>query len=383
MNILFISYGLSSTVGGTERVTRVLMDYFKHKGSACYISYTTGEDVSFPNNRKLLVNYRSSYCDFEKQIDAFFEHAHVDLIVNENICEYNVSRWLRKKKEERPCLPIIYCLHNTPDLFTRPIEGYNLRAIKNRLFKTFTGKTVYMWKHQRMYDVCDRYVVLSPSYIKDFCHIFKVPNDGKVISIPNPISMRTEGYDEMKENVFLVVARLAEKQKNITAILRIWKKFYPQHKDYKLQIVGYGPDEQYLRDYAESLSLEGVEFTGKTNTPQKYYAKANFFLMTSRYEGLPMTIVESMQFNCIPIVYDSFAAIGDIIKSGENGILVQNNDEQSFLEAMNSLVDNEEKQEYIKNNLQSSLLKFSKENVGEQWENLFNEIICQNSNFSE
>ena len=383
MNILFISCGLSVTVGGTERVTRVLMQHFDNLGHHGYITYCMGDDTSFTKSRKLLVDYRSSYCDFEKQIDAFFEHAHVDLIVNENICEYNVSRWLRKKKEERPCLPIIYCLHNTPDLFTRPIEGYNLRAIKNRLYKTFTGKTVYMWKHQRMYDVCDRYVVLSPSYIKDFCHIFKVPNDGKVISIPNPISMRTEGYDEMKENVFLVVARLAEKQKNITAILRIWKKFYPQHKDYKLQIVGYGPDEQYLRDYAESLSLEGVEFTGKTNTPQKYYAKAKFFLMTSRYEGLPMTIVESMQFNCIPIVYDSFAAIGDIIKSGVNGILVQNNDEQSFLEAMKSLVDNEEKQEYIKNNLQSSLLKFSKENVGEQWEKLFNEILCQNSNFSE
>lgn len=358
-------------------MTRVLVDCFENKGCNCYIVYRSDDDDSFPHSRKLFIGYNSAYKDFECQMDAFFEHSQVDLIVNENVCELNVSKWLRKRKAINHKLPIVFCLHNTPDLFRSPIEGYNLRAVKNRLFKAFTGKTVFMWKHQRMYEVCDRYVVLSPSYIKDFCHIFKVPNDGKVISIPNPISMRTEGYDEMKENVFLVVARLAEKQKNISAILRIWKKFYPQHKDYKLQIVGYGPDEQYLRDYAESLNLEGVEFTGKTNTPQNYYAKAKFFLMTSRYEGLPMTIIESMQFNCIPIVYDSFSAIGDIVESGENGILVQNNDEQAFLEAMNVLVENREKQEYIKSNLQPSLQKFSLDNIGNQWILLFDKYLSK------
>ena len=364
MNILIISYGLSRIHGGVERVTRVLIDYFEQKGCDCYIVYRSDDDVSFPQNHKLLIGYNSAYKDFERQMDAFFEYANVDLIINENVCELNVSKWLRKRKAIDHKLPIVFCLHNTPDLFRSPIEGYNLRALKNRLFKAFTGKTVYMWKHQRMYEVCDRYVVLSPSYIKDFCHIFKVPNDGKVISIPNPISMRTKGYG-------------AEKQKNITAILRIWKKLYPLHKDYKLQIVGYGPDEQYLRDYAESLNLEGVEFTGKTNTPQNYYAKAKFFLMTSRYEGLPMTIIESMQFNCIPIVYDSFSAIGDIVESGENGSLVQNNDEQAFLEAMNILVENREKQEYIKSNLQPSLQKFSLDNIGNQWILLFDKYLSK------
>lgn len=203
-----------------------------------------------------------------------------------------------------------------------------------------------------------------------------MPNDGKVISIPNPISMQVEKNDDKKENIFLVVARLAEKQKNISAILRIWKNFYPHHKNYKLQIVGYGPDEQFLRDYAKSLSLERVEFTGETATPQKYYSKAKFFLMTSRYEGLPMTVIESMQFNCIPIVYNSFSAIGDMIESGNNGILIPKNNEQLFLKAMNSLVDNEVQQDIIKSKIQSSLQKFSKENIGKQWENLFNEIMC-------
>lgn len=375
MNILFISYGLSVVHGGVERVTRVLIDYFENKGCNCYITYRTDDDMNFPQNRKLFIGYNSSYKDFESRMNAFFEQSHVDVVINENVCEFNVSKWLRKKKEAIPNLPIIFCLHNTPELFAGPVKGYSLRAIKNRCFKFCTGKTVYMWMHQRMYDVSDKYVVLSPSYIEDFCRIFKLPNDGKVISVTNPISMHMDGYDENKENIFLVVARLSERQKNISAILRIWKKFAELHKDYKLQIVGYGKDEQYLQDYAKSLNLERVEFTGKTNTPQMYYAKAKFFLMTSRYEGLPMTIIESMQFNCIPIVYDSFTAIEDIIDSGENGILISDNDEQAFLNAMNVLVNNEEKQKYIKNNLQPSLLKFSMGNVGKQWMLLFDELL--------
>ena len=384
MNILFISFGLDPTVGGTERVTRTLMENFEHLGMACYITFCSGDDPSFSSERKQKLNYRGGYSVFKKTMDNFIGKHDIKLIINENVCEWNVSRYFKDLKESNSKISVIYCLHNTPDLFVPHYTKIDAQTIKNVVYRWFTGRTIYMAKHKRMYDVADRYVVLSPSYIHRFYEIFGLQDEGKVIALPNPITMaKPEGEQQEKDNIFLVVARLAEKQKNLSAILRIWKEFYPHHKNYRLQIVGYGPDEQYLRDYAESLSLEGVEFVGKTNTPQKYYAKAKFFLMTSRFEGFPMTIIESMQYNCIPIVYNSFTAIGDIIKSGKNGILVQDSDEQSFLEAMNSLVDNEDNQEYIKNNLQSSLLKFSKENVGEKWENLFNELIDPNSNFSE
>lgn len=377
MNILFISFGLDPTVGGTERVTRTLMENFEHRGMTCYITFCSGDDPSFPNEKKLKVNYRGGYSVFKKTIDNFMAKHDINLIINENVCEWNVSRYFKDLKDGYSKIPIIYCLHNTPDLFIYHFTKIDTQTIKNVVFRWFTGRTIYMAKHKRMYDVADRYVVLSHSYIHRFYEIFGLQDEGKVIAIPNPIIMaKPEGEQQEKDNIFLVVARLAEKQKNISAILRIWKDFYPHHKNYRLQIVGYGPDEQYLRDYAKSLSLEGVEFVGKTNTPQKYYAKAKFFLMTSRYEGLPMTVIESMQFNCIPIVYNSFAAIGDIIESGKNGILIPENNEQLFLKAMNSLVDNEEQQDIIKSKIQSTLLKFSKVNIGKLWENLFNEIIC-------
>lgn len=375
MNILFISFGLDPTVGGTERVSRTLMKGFEQQGINCFITFCTGDDATFPSEKKLKVDYRSSYSDYKKSMDEYIERHHIDLIINENVCEWNVSRHFREIKAKRKDIPIIYCLHNTPDLFVPHYSKINSQSVKNLVYRFFTGDTIYMAKHRRMYEIADRYVVLSPSYIQRFCEVFRLKDAGKVIAIPNPITMTaTDDYSQEKENIFLVVARLSEKQKNICAILRIWKEFCKQDSNYQLQIVGYGPDEVMLRDYAKNLNLKNVEFMGKTSEPQKYYRRAKFFLMTSRYEGFPMTIIEAMQFGCIPIVYNSFAAINDIIDSGSNGMLVSNGDEGHFVQVMHELIANDALQKAIRSKVRPSLDKFSLEKVTSQWKYLFDSI---------
>lgn len=372
MNILFISFGLDPTVGGTERVTRTLMESFEHHGMTCFITFCTGDDVTFPSEKKLKVDYRSSYSDYKKSMEECIERHQIDLIINENVCEWNVSRLFRELKAKRKDIPIIYCLHNTPDLFVPHYSKINAQSVKNLVYRFFTGDTIYMAKHRRMYEIADRYVVLSPSYIQRFCEVFNLKDEGKVIAIPNPITITaTEDCSENKENIFLVVARLSEKQKNISAILRIWKEFSKQDNGYRLQIVGYGPDEIMLQDYAKTLGLKNVEFMGKTTEPQKYYRRAKFFLMTSRYEGFPMTIIEAMQFGCIPIVFNSFSAINDIIADGENGMLVDNGDEKQFEQIMRDLVANEDRQNVVRQQVRPSLDKFSLGKVICRWMLLF------------
>lgn len=372
MNILFISFGLDPTVGGTERVTRTLMENFEHLGMACYITFCTGDDPSFSSERKQKLNYRGGYSVFKKTMDNFIGKHDIKLIINENVCEWNVSRYFKDLKESNSKISVIYCLHNTPDLFVPHYTKIDAQTIKNVVYRWFTGRTIYMAKHKRMYDVADRYVVLSPSYIHRFYEIFGLHDEGKVIAIPNPITMaKPEGEKQEKDNLFLVVARLSEKQKNIRAILRIWKEFCKKNSDYQLQIVGYGPDEEMLRAYAASLGLQNIAFMGRTNEPQKFYCRAKFFLMTSRYEGFPMTIIESMLFGCIPIVYDSFAAINDVIDNGKNGILIPNGDEEAFMQVMLDVVGNRQLQVEISKRVAPSLTKFSVKDVSGMWMNLF------------
>lgn len=140
------------------------------------------------------------------------------------------------------------------------------------------------------------------------------------------------------------------------------------------------PNGKDHRDqYAKTLDLRNVEFVGKTSEPQKYYRRAKFFLMTSRYEGFPMTIIEAMQFGCIPIVYNSFSAINDIIDSGKNGMLVSNGDEKQFEQVMRELVAKENRQNVIRKQLRPSLDKFSRKIILDSWNNLFKTLISKTS----
>lgn len=54
-------------------------------------------------------------------------------------------------------------------------------------------------------------------------------------------------------------------------------------------------------------------------------------MMTSIWEGLPMTLIEAMHYGCVPIAFDSFAALYDLIDNGNNGFIIPNNDIDCFV----------------------------------------------------
>ncbi|RGN76255.1 glycosyltransferase [Segatella copri] len=65
------------------------------------------------------------------------------------------------------------------------------------------------------------------------------------------------------------------------------------------------------------LTFEGFQ------SPIEYYKRASIICMTSSFEGFPMVLVEAMQFGCVPIAFDSFEAIRDVIIPEKTGELVK------------------------------------------------------------
>lgn len=66
------------------------------------------------------------------------------------------------------------------------------------------------------------------------------------------------------------------------------------------------------------LNLRNIEFKG-TQPSEPYYAESSVLCMTSTYEGFPMVLIEAQQYGCVPMAFDSFEAVHDIIEDGENG----------------------------------------------------------------
>lgn len=90
---------------------------------------------------------------------------------------------------------------------------------------------------------------------------------------------------------------------------------------WRLTIVGDGEDRANLEGHVKALGLKHVSFEG-FKSPIDYYKQASIFMLTSDFEGFPLVLAECMSFGVFPIVYNSYAAVGDIISDGKDGIVV-------------------------------------------------------------
>ena len=177
-----------------------------------------------------------------------------------------------------------------------------------------------------------------------------------------------------KKNTVLVVARLEESTKRISIILKAWKKIQEQNLDWDLKIIGHGSDMQYYLDKASSLNLERVTFLGELD-PLQYYIKSSIFLMSSRNEGWGLTLTESLQTGCVPVVMDTFPSLKQIIDHNDNGFIVKDLDLNDFTEKLLLLMTNTEKRIQMGLNGVKKSKEFQMSIIGEKWVNLFESVM--------
>ena len=152
----------------------------------------------------------------------------------------------------------------------------------------------------------------------------------------------------------------------------VWKKLQEQLPDWNLVIVGDGPFSNEMKQLSKKLSLQRVEFAGFAN-PIKYYKESSIFCLTSNHEGWGLVLTEAMQFGCVPIAFDSFESIHEIIEDGKNGFLVKPFDIDKYADKVLRLADNF-KVDYVMNSME----RLMPENVVKLWIRLFNsEMKCQ------
>ena len=120
--------------------------------------------------------------------------------------------------------------------------------------------------------------------------------------------------------------------------------------------------ENMVREHdLKNVSFEGVQ------QPQPYYRKAKIFAMTSSWEGLPMTVIESFQMGVVPVVMDSFPAAKDMIVDGENGCLVDDCDTFAFAKELHELMMADDKLQAIALGAIASSNRYEIGEIGAEW----------------
>ena len=164
-------------------------------------------------------------------------------------------------------------------------------------------------------------------------------------------------------------------QKNFSLLLRIWSQIAPSYPDWKLEIIGDGALRPALEKEVVQLGLSSsVELSRPTQEMQAVYLHSSVYAMTSRYEGLPMVLIEAQQMG-LPIV--SFACPcgpRDVIHEGEDGFLIPLGEEDAFIRALRQLLDSEAERQRMGQAACLSSARYDVDTIMAHWIQLFDTL---------
>jgi glycosyltransferase involved in cell wall biosynthesis len=355
-SILFVQGRFA--VGGVERVTVLLANAFVARGWKVAVAVFKLEQLDLLRQLSpgIVVHelgmpfYRLSSVSSLRKLMRELRTTHV---INQWAFPYLVTLMLRMAMPSGARLVCVY--HTMPNRNKRALEAV---GIKRRLIEW-----ALRLNSRLIYHSCDAYVVLSETYSKVFKDFVGLKRADKLFAIPNPLSP-AQAEEVVKENVVLYVGRLSRTEKRVDRVIEVWRSLEAALPDWRLEILGDGPDRGELEKRVADLPR--ISFRG-FQPPEAYYAKAKILLLTSDFEGFPMTLVEGMSAGCVPVVYGSFPTAAEIVTDDCGVVVRQPWSADEFAKAVRSLATNERRREEMSSAGKVSVRRFDLDRVVEKY----------------
>lgn len=232
----------------------------------------------------------------------------------------------------------------------------------------FNSKLFHDFKYN--YQTIDYFVLLTDSLRDEVSELIRPYNSRtKCITIPNFLPFEDECKLEVKQKQVVAVGRL-HTDKAFHRLIDAWSIVNKSHPDWKLKIIGDGPLKSDLYEQVSALGLnDSVIFTGSLSHEQvmEEMAHSSIYAMTSITEAFPFVLLEAM-YNYLPIVaYDVRVGPPALVKHGETGYLVPDNNSAAFSNALCQLIENPELIATFQNNAHEFVQNFSEESVVKLW----------------
>ncbi len=287
-------------------------------------------------------------------------------------------------------IPVIASEHNA---FERP--SYAALSIKDRIVKFFAYR--FFW--------C---VTVLSNADKHF-----VNNSlDNVFVMPNPLPLRPVHLLPPARTKILAVGRLDDWHcKGFDVLIRAWAlvngklkidngQLSSKGESWKLQIAGTGSEKSlnYLKQLCKENEVEdSVEFLGFRKDVEKLYQDASIFVLSSRYEGFGLVLIEAMSQGCACVACDYKGRQREILNPAQDksletrnlnletrnrkfetcdtGILCEPDNVESLAAGIQKMIDDDEYRESVRKNVIERSKYYSIENTMDRWESLLKQVI--------
>lgn len=389
MNILFIWTSPFRGAGGVGRVTTTLGPEFVKSGhGVSYLSLSTGEEFVDESGITQYFCPDSSSAVSNKNlthVSQLMRNLETDIVINQSGIYPDVVKGLAKIKPEdvrllsvhHNCIRCLLEHHST--IIRENYKHHILFPLMNNKGVYYLLKFMNKLKYGQHFKNCirysDRLVLLSEKFIPELTTYIRNYPEHKVAGIPNPAPFKAANKEDLeKENRLLYVGRINFQQKRADRIIDIWKKLYQQYPGWEFDVVGDGAALGDLKKMAVDENLERIHFHGYCD-PEPYLKRAKIFTLTSDFEGFGMVLVEAQAFGVVPVVFRCFSAIGDIIKNGTNGVIVEEYDLNQFAAELKKLMNQEPLRAEMGKAGLDSVKDFAPAAIADKWIRLFEKIM--------
>lgn len=174
----------------------------------------------------------------------------------------------------------------------------------------------------------------------------------KILVSPNwlPLDFPPKNNTSKRDIDILFIGRI-ESQKNLSKFIRIIKNVSSEFKKIKVVIVGDGSEKIKINRLIKKLKLEkNVKILPPTLNPVDFYQRSKIFLLTSDYEGFPLTLLEAISSGCYPVSSD-ISEIHNFFEKDGQAILYNHELEAVEIIRKNLLTPNQNLIEFYKNKI--------------------------------
>lgn len=338
--ILFVIDDITKK-GGTERITITLAEKLNDFGVPCEIfSLKKTDEKTFYNISNLKIIYGHNKGFLNSKLDAVkYAKQNKLIMVVVSMGRLSVEMILLSRLM---LFKQIYCYeHVSFESFSPIIQKIKLLAYY------FSKGVIFLTKNDMNY---------VGGKIK------KV----KVCAIDNISPYENCSYNNSfnKKNIVLAIGRFTY-QKNFERLISLWSQL--PGSNWKLQIIGDGENKKALESLISEKNIVNIEIIPSTNKIEEYYSSSKILVMTSRYEGLPMVLIEALNFGIPAIAFDCKTGPKEIILNNITGYVVSEEDDADFLNKLQILINTPEKLNQMSVNAKNYSSRFSFHNVKDQW----------------
>lgn len=374
MKILYCIAGTCHS-GGMERVLANKANYLSARGYEVVITTTDQQN-------------RSPFFELDGRIrcvdlDINYEENNGKSFLNK-LLHYPRKQYLHRKRlekvlrQERPDVTVsMFCndagfIPRIKDSSAKVLEIHFSKFKRLQYGRKGLWRLADIWRSkqdERTVSQFDRFVVLTEEdkrYWGDLANM---------TVIPNALTFQTSQVAGLDNKKVVAIGRYTH-QKGFERLVYAWQELAPRFPDWQLDIVGDGEEREALQRLICECGLERqISLVRPTKDVERVYRDASLFVLSSRYEGLPMVLLEAQAFGLPIVAFRCKCGPEDVVSDGETGFLVDEGDIAALADRMALLMDDESMRKRMGQKAKEASLRYDEDVIMAQWMNLFKSLV--------